>query len=118
MYLSVCICNLRVFSNREGCTKPISTNPESMERGEYGLTRGTCFFACRLDVVAVAGLLWISWCVLGGAGYISSFLFYYVVARDSRACEVNCLSSSPPECTLVCMRRDFSCAQIDWRKAR
>ena len=32
-----------------------------MEAGEYGLSRGTCFVARRLDVVAVAELLWISW---------------------------------------------------------
>ena len=49
--------------------RPISTNPGSMEAGEYGLTRGTCFVARRLEVVAVAGLLWISWCVLGSAGF-------------------------------------------------
>ena len=40
-----------------------------MEAGEYGLTRGTCFVARRLQVVAVAGLLWISWCVLGGVDF-------------------------------------------------
>ena len=40
-----------------------------MEAGEYGLTRGTCFVARRLEVVAVAGLLWISWCVLGAAEF-------------------------------------------------
>ena len=38
-----------------------------MEAGEYGLTRGACFVACRLEVVAVATLLWISWRVLGAA---------------------------------------------------
>ena len=27
----------------ESCTRPISTNPGSMEAGEYGLTRGICF---------------------------------------------------------------------------
>ena len=37
-----------------------STNPGCMEEAcEYGLTRGTCFVARRLQVVAVAGLLWI-----------------------------------------------------------
>ena len=41
--------------------------PGSKEAREYGLTRGTCFVASRLEVVAVAGLLWISCCVLGGA---------------------------------------------------
>ena len=40
-----------------------------MEAGEYGLTRGTCFVARRLEVVAVAGLLWISWRGLGAAGF-------------------------------------------------
>ena len=29
------------------------------EACEYGLTRGTCFVARRLEAVAVAGLLWI-----------------------------------------------------------
>ena len=43
------------------------------EAGEYGLTRGTCFVARRLEVVAVAGLLWISLCVLGGAGFFRDF---------------------------------------------
>ena len=55
--------------------RPIPTNPGSMEAGEYGLTRGTCFVARRLEVVAVAGLLWISWCFLGGAGFFRVFFF-------------------------------------------
>ena len=46
-----------------------------MEAGEYGLTRGTCFLACRLELVAVAGLLCISWCVLGGADFFPVFFF-------------------------------------------
>ena len=37
------------------------------EAREYGLPRATCFVARRLELVAVAGRLWISWCVLGGA---------------------------------------------------
>ena len=52
-------------------------NPGSMEVGEYGLTRGTCFVARRLVVVAVAGLLWISWCVLGAAGFRFFLLFFF-----------------------------------------
>ena len=40
-----------------------------MESDEYGLTRGTCFAARHLEVVAVAGLLWITWWVLGAAGF-------------------------------------------------
>ena len=55
----VCVASV-VFTDCESCARPISTNPGSMEAGEYGLTRGTCFVASRLEVVAVAGLLWTS----------------------------------------------------------
>ena len=34
-----------VFTDCENCTRPIFTNPGSMEVGECGLTRGTCFAA-------------------------------------------------------------------------
>ena len=59
-----------VFTDCESFTRPISTNPGSMEADKYGLTRETCFkyaltrrtclVARRLEVVAVAGLLWVS----------------------------------------------------------
>ena len=48
-----------------------------MEAGEYGLTRGTCFVASRLELVAVAGLLWLSWCFLGAAGFFVFFFFVF-----------------------------------------
>ena len=67
----------------ESCTISISTNLGSIEAGEYGLTRGTCFVARRLDVVAVAGLLWIPWCVLGAAGF---FCFFCFILRTHTAC--------------------------------
>ena len=47
-----------------------------MEAGEYRLTRGTWFFARRLELDAVTGLLWISWCVLGAADVFSVFFFF------------------------------------------
>ena len=46
--------------------------------GEYELRRGTCFVARRLEVVAVAGLLWISWCALGPAFFFCIFLYFFV----------------------------------------
>ena len=56
--VSVCVCvTFVVFTDCESCTRPLSTNPGSMEACEYGLTRGTSFVARRLEVVAVAGLL-------------------------------------------------------------
>ena len=54
-----------VFTDCESCTRPISTNPGSMETGEYGLARETCFVARRLEEVAVARSPRASLCVLG-----------------------------------------------------
>ena len=44
-----------------------------MEAGEYGLMRGLCFLECRLELDAVAGLLWISWCDMGEAEFFRAF---------------------------------------------
>ena len=69
----LCLCvTFVVFTDCESCTRPIFTNPGSMESGEYELLRGMCFVVRRLEVVAVAGLLWISWCVAGAAEFISN----------------------------------------------
>ena len=71
--LSVCACacdiEFVVLTDCESCTRPISANPGTMEAGEYGLMRGTWFFTRRLEVVAVAGLMWVSWCAFGGARF-------------------------------------------------
>ena len=48
--------------------------PQIYEAGERGRTRGTCFIARCLEVVAVAGMLWIAWRVLGAAGFIFNFV--------------------------------------------
>ena len=85
--MSVCVCvTFVVFTDYERCTKLISTNSGSIEAGEYGLTCGTCFVARRLGVVAVAGLLWISWCVVGGADFFVFFLFLFFFLRSHTAC--------------------------------
>ena len=57
-----------------------------MEAGECGRTRGTCFMARRLEVVAVARLLWISWCVLGAVGFRVFFFSISFVLRTHTAC--------------------------------
>ena len=66
-----------------------------MEAGKYGLTRGTCFVARRLEVVAVAGLLWISWCVLGGADFsvffFFSIFFFFERTRPAASMRPPCL---------------------------
>ena len=57
-----------------------------MEAGECGQTRGTCFLACRLELDAVAGLLWISWSVFGGAGFEGFFFLDFLFIRAHTAC--------------------------------
>ena len=57
-----------------------------MEAGEYGLTRGTCLVARRLEVVAVAGLLWIWWCVLGGSDFFG-FFFVFSLQTHTTCCK-------------------------------
>ena len=82
--MRVCVCvTFVVLTDCESCTRPISTNPGSMELTEYGLTCGTCFIASRLELHAVAGLLWISWCVLGGADF--SAIFFLDLFSSSNA---------------------------------
>ena len=56
-----------------------------MEAGEYGLTRGTFFVARRLELVAAAGLLWISWCVLGAADFFRVFRVFFSFERTRPA---------------------------------
>ena len=79
-----------IFTDCESCTRPISTNPGSMEAGQCGITRVTCFLACRLELDAVAGLLWILWCVLGGADFFpvlfheSAFSNSYIQSSQRR----------------------------------
>ena len=58
------------------------------EAWEYGLPRGTCFVARRLELVAVAGRLWISWCVLGWADFYRNFFsFLLSQGRKNEATE-------------------------------
>ena len=71
------MCNIRRFTDCESCSRPISTNPGFMEAGEYGLTRGTWFVARRLEVVAIAELLCISWCVLGARRDLFRVFFFF-----------------------------------------
>ena len=56
-----------------------------MEAGECVQTRGTCFVARRLEVVAVAGLLWISWCVVGAAFFFAFFFSFFFFERTRPA---------------------------------
>ena len=78
-----------VFTYCESCTRPISTNPGSMEAGQYGLTRVTCFLAWRLELDAVAGLLWMDFVVRfgWGGGFFRVFfpsIFFFL--RTHTAC--------------------------------
>ena len=93
--VSVCVTFV-VFTDCVRCTRPTSANPGSMEAGEYGLTCGTCFVARRFEVVAVARLLSISWCVLSGADFLgffspSRFVFFSERTRPAASMWPPCL---------------------------
>ena len=66
--------------------KLISTNPRSMEEEcEYGLPSGTCFTARRLEVVAVAGLLWICFVVCFFSVWWHFVLFFCFSTSNAHA---------------------------------
>ena len=70
------VCNIRRFYRLRELYEADFHNPASMEAGEDGLTRGMCFVARRLELVAVAGLLWLWWRALGGADFFVIFFFF------------------------------------------
>ena len=53
-----------------------------MEASEHGLTCGARFVAVCLETVVVAWLMWVSWCVFGGAGF---FLVFFSIFFSSNA---------------------------------
>ena len=83
----VCLCacaTFVVFTDCESCTRPISTNPGSMEAGEYGLTRGTCFVASHLEVSpGCCGFRGVFW-VRRFFSYV--FFFSFIFVRKRTAC--------------------------------
>ena len=58
-----------------------------MEAGQCGLTRGTRFVARRLELVMVAGLLWVSWCVLGATGFRGGGGFFFFLRVHTACCK-------------------------------
>ena len=82
------MCNtFVVFTHCESCARPIY--PGSMEAGKYGLTRGMCFGACRLEVVGGGGMPWIPWCVLDAAGLFVFSMSLHFQIRGARAATVD-----------------------------
>ena len=67
--------------------RPISTNPRSTEEEcEYGLPSWTCFTARRLEMVAVAGLLWIYLVVCFVSVWWDFVFFSFSLLRTHTAC--------------------------------
>ena len=83
----VCACvTFVIFTDCQNFTRPTSTHPGCMEASDHGLTCGMCFVARRLEVVAVSGLLWISSCILGAAGF--RFFFFFSTSNDHGLAQV------------------------------
>ena len=79
----MCIRDSR-FTDCVSRTRPISTNPGSMESGDCGRTRGTHFVARCGELVVVAELMWVSWCVFGGEGFVRVFVSIIFVFERTR----------------------------------
>ena len=108
--MSVCMCVyviFVVFTDGESCTSSISTNPGTTQTGEYGLTRRTYFVARRLELVAVAGLLWISRCVLGAARFRIFFPIFFFKDRTRPVASIRppCLIYLSTSNEVVCALR-------------
>lgn len=78
----------------ESLTRLISADLGSMKEGEYRLTRAAFFDARRVQVVAVAGILWSWWCASSAAGYLGDF-FRYLLFEPTQPAE-----SMRPPCLL------------------
>ena len=78
-----------------------------MEAGEYERTRGTCLLACRLELDAVAVLLWISWCVLGGAIFPCFFHFnrFFFLRTHTACCKYEAALLHLPPYYLIVMKQ-------------
>ena len=81
-----------------------------MEAGEYGLTRGTCFF-CRLEVVAFVGMLWIQVVCFGwGVFFLVFFVRFFPSERTRSAARTR------PPCLMylsTSIGEVFSCSKIE-----
>ena len=117
--VSVCVCvTLVVFTDCESSTRPISTNPGSMEAGEYGLTRGTCFFRapCRGGRGRRAGMDF--GVCFGWGGFLRIILFqiffFFERTRPAASMRPPCfiyLSTITSNCTRLW---ETKCFQLDW----
>ena len=83
---------------------PSLVGSEMCIRDRCGRTRGTCFLACRIEVVAMAGLLRISWCVLGATGFLGDVLSFFFFERTRPA------ASMRPPC-LIYLSTSTGCVQ-------
>ena len=90
VFCLLCMCNIRRFYC-ESCTRPISTNPGSTEAGEYGLTRGRCSVARRLEGVTVAGC-----CGFRGVFWVRLDFVVFLSFFSSNAHALHSASMRPP----------------------
>ena len=102
--LSVGVCvTFVVFTDCKSCTRPTCTNPGSMEAGEYGQTRGTCFVARRVQGSRSPGC-----CGFGGVFWVgricSCFFLDFVFIRTHTAC---CMMRRP---CLIYLRTTTYCS--------
>ena len=82
---SACVAFV-AFTDCETCRRQISTNTGSIEASEHGLARGPWCVARRLELVAVAGLMWILFCIMGAAYFFVLCSLDFVFLRPHTVC--------------------------------
>ena len=96
-----------MFTDCESCTRADFHKPGIYGSGRVWANAWDVFRRAPLEVVAVAGLLWISWCVLGGAIFFVFFsvLFFFERTRPAASMRPPCLINL---CTSVSMLLTFT----------
>ena len=85
--VSVSVCNIRRFYRLRKLHEADFTNPISMEAGEYGLTRGTCFFRAVSRWSRSPGCCGFSVMVRFGWGdFFPVFFFRFFFLRTHTTC--------------------------------
>ena len=73
---------------------------------EYGLTRGLCFIARHLELVAVAGLLWISWCFWVRRIFLFLFFSFFFLRTHTACCKYEAAFPHLPIYYFLVIRQD------------
>ena len=84
------MCNIRRYYRLRELYEADFHKPGIVGSGRVWANAWDVFFARRLEVIAVAGLMWVSWCAFGWAGFFRAFsMSLHFQIRRPRAVSVD-----------------------------